>query len=284
MKNQLAAYAIGDIRIRYKIPPVNFCRKKVLISHVFDTIAMPFFSSLEKKWYARDSENNYLLNSLGHRIKIIPEDLKLNPLRVAVWFYDDGTNAPKSRTALLYTCNFSKKECYFLIDKLKELNISAYTTRHRNKSHIIAIGSNSYLDFIEMIKYEITCKTMEYKVDLSDYVEPYLKGMKLTKEEVIKIIEISKTTSREDTGKQFGVSATTITNIITGKTWKRLTKNINICDYDKKKRINEDDIVNLVACSNKYSTSELANMFNIETQTVRRILSGERWNKITGIK
>ncbi len=144
-----------------------------IVSYHFDTVHIPIFTELEHKWYLRDNLGNYILNNLGQRIKIVPEDIKLTPLTIAVWFYDDGYNRPAKREACFCTQSFTKNECLSLVDKLLNFNIkSNLNSGGKPGQFIIRVLSSSYLDFINIIKEQVVCETMNYKKSLDKYKPP----------------------------------------------------------------------------------------------------------------
>ena len=144
---------------------------KKLLSCKFQTVVHPVFTQLEKKWYLRDIDNNYVLNKSNRRIKIIPNDLVLNEEIVSVWYYDDGSNNQTNRQATFNTHNFSKTDCEQLIDKLKKIGINCGIAKNREQ-FVVITKSSSYLDLIEMAKKFLPSKCVEYKIDLSKYKSP----------------------------------------------------------------------------------------------------------------
>jgi hypothetical protein len=53
------------------------------------TKSLPEITRLEEKWYLRDDNGFHIFKQVGkrrHRIKIVPSDLVLDPLMVAVWY------------------------------------------------------------------------------------------------------------------------------------------------------------------------------------------------------
>jgi len=145
---------------------------------VLETITHPEITALEKQWYKRDANGHYILNWQKHRIKIVPPDLDLTPLIVAIWYCDDGWHSPKRRQAWLCTNSFSEKEVKYLVAKLQGLDISCeMAINHRNEP-LIYIGSQSYRDFIKMVSPYITASCMQYKIDLSHYTESQHKNFK----------------------------------------------------------------------------------------------------------
>lgn len=60
----------------------------------FKTISNNVFTEIEKKWYKRDENGNYIykiINNRKYRIKVVPE-FELTKLTLAVWYIDDGDN------------------------------------------------------------------------------------------------------------------------------------------------------------------------------------------------
>ena len=75
------------------------------IAYRFTTQSLPVFTSVYKRFY----QNNH---------KVIPADLKLDPLALAVWFMDDGS---KSRSSVyLNTQQFSLEDQAKLLNILKK--------------------------------------------------------------------------------------------------------------------------------------------------------------------
>jgi hypothetical protein len=85
-----------------------------------------------------------------NRKKVIPNDLMLDPLTLAVWFMDDGC---KSRSSIyLNTQQFSKKEQIFLINLLK-IQFGIDSTLNKDKTyHRIRIRTGSVRKFIELVE------------------------------------------------------------------------------------------------------------------------------------
>ena len=140
----------------------------------FYTRVNPYFTELEKKWYKRDESNNYVLNQNNQRTKIIPQDLKLTPTVLMVWYLDDGYWNSKKRQITLCTECFTREECEFLVHKLQvEFDLSdTYWSNIRKTKPRIYITSKSTKKFIDIIKDSIPCNCMKYKVDLSNYTDP----------------------------------------------------------------------------------------------------------------
>lgn len=181
------------------------------------------FSELEKKWYARDENEQYILNKNGHRIKIVPNDLILDELSICVWFLDDGTNLPKGRNAVFHSLSFSLDECNFLVDQIKKNGLKNCHTRNSKKGNEIVIRSASYKDFLEMMNVHMPCENMRYKADLSMFKEPeYLQ--KLSKEQIVEIGKLANVGMKQiQIAKMYDISTATISNILSGKRWSEFT-------------------------------------------------------------
>lgn len=187
------------------------------------------FTQLEKKWYLRNENDRYIYNKLGHRIKTVPMDLKINPMILAVWHCDDGCNIPTNRTVSFSTQSFVKNEVEFLIYLLyKDLNLKSYVCNSK-ENYLVNISAKSYLDFINIVKPYITWACMYKKISLTRYTEPcYAKGefhgmAKLNDESVRHIFKLySDGYNQIQIAKLLNVDNTTVQFVLKGKTWKHL--------------------------------------------------------------
>ncbi len=136
-----------------------------LSAYCLDTFKHPIFTALEKKWYARDSSSDYVYNTKGQRIKIIPKDLVLSPLSFAVWLADDGSLV-KHRVEIC-TDSFTQKEVKFLTDVIKrDLNINS-TISKRNRIYISAKEYSKVIGFI--LPYFQQWPSLYYKIGKGTY-------------------------------------------------------------------------------------------------------------------
>ncbi len=92
--------------------------------------------------------------------KVIPSDLKLNGLSLAVWFMDDGS---KSRSSIyLNTQQFTKDEQIRLVNLLKD-QFGIESTLNKDKIyHRIRIRTQSVKRFIDLVK-EFVLEEFRYK-------------------------------------------------------------------------------------------------------------------------
>jgi len=89
----------------------SFTREKYFSQVYFRTKQLPVFTEYHNKWYIEGK-------------KIVPKDLILTPLTIAVWFADDGCiKIPKETNrarAVFCTNSFSYEETNFLANQLYE--------------------------------------------------------------------------------------------------------------------------------------------------------------------
>ena len=92
--------------------------------------------------------------------KVIPDDLKLNPLSLAVWFMDDGSKTYSS--IYLNTQQFNLNEQLQLVDILKK-DFGIDSTLNKDKIYYrIRIRTQSVKRFINLVK-EFVLKEFKYK-------------------------------------------------------------------------------------------------------------------------
>jgi LAGLIDADG DNA endonuclease family len=140
-------------------PPKARKGKGTRIAYRFTTRSLPLFTAYYEWLYINGR-------------KCIPNDLKLDPLSLAVWFMDDGT---KIRSAFyLNTQQFSLKEQEFLRDLLLK-TFGLKSALNRDKTYFrIRITTESTLKMQRIIEpYIIPC--MRYKL-IDDPVTTELKN------------------------------------------------------------------------------------------------------------
>jgi len=108
------------------------------------------FKNERIRWYPNDK-------------KSIPNDLKLTPRTIAVWYMDDGgLTTNKTQTPRFATNSFTLRDIEFLQEKFNELNISTYTVRDNNQYRLIVSAESESIIF-NMIK-EYILPEMQYKL------------------------------------------------------------------------------------------------------------------------
>lgn len=117
------------------------------------------------RFTTRQSEEFTLLHSRFYRdrVKMIPPDLKLDPVILSVWFMDDGSRCGES-DVYLNTQQFSTEDQLILIDALCELGLEA--TLNKDKEYYrIRFLKKSIPILFEIIKPNII-PSMHYKIGL----------------------------------------------------------------------------------------------------------------------
>lgn len=117
----------------------------------FSTIHHQQFSDYRKIWYP-----------LGK--KIVPTEVELTPISVAVWYCDDGHLSKKSRTIYLSTNCFSENEVDDLCGKLLRMGVGGVARgKDQKKQPIIRIGTKGYDTFLDIVRPNIPFKCFQYK-------------------------------------------------------------------------------------------------------------------------
>lgn len=183
----------------------NWVKGKKYKRVVFRTLSNEFFGSLRNKWYCDNK-------------KIIPSSLELNPLIIAIWFFDDGSNYLKKRCCKFSTECFSQEDCNFLIRQLSYFNIESYLTKRK----AIQIKAKSYKAFIDLIAPYMLWKCFEHKIQYRDSELDFT-----TDAEAIKIFEqFDAGKSQRQIAKEMGKSYSVISAILRGCRKKHLNLSI----------------------------------------------------------
>lgn len=116
------------------------------------TAITPEMKNERKRWYDGGS-------------KIVPDDLKLSFLTMAVWYMDDGciiNEGSPTPTARFATDGFSHNDVGRLVEKIKELGISTYVVKSGLAQRICVSASSAKAFFEGIEKYVIP--EMRYKL------------------------------------------------------------------------------------------------------------------------
>ena len=93
--------------------------------------------------------------------KIIPQNLVLDPVILAIWYMDDGSKC-RNHDIYLNTQQFSMHDQNMLLHKLRELGISARLNKDK-QYHRIRILKQSIQAFMEII-FPYVIDVMRYKL------------------------------------------------------------------------------------------------------------------------
>jgi len=128
---------------------------------ILDTSRDSYFTALEKEWYQRDEFGNYVYKKHGKRwkrIKVLPQNLILDKLALSIWYLDDGSTYSHGNGCAIFTLDFSFEEVNRLVEILKSFGFAdcKVIKYHKEKEqYYIHIGTESYLDFVNMVKEQI---------------------------------------------------------------------------------------------------------------------------------
>ena len=198
----------GMIVERQKVP-------RYLAAYSARTCSHPVFTEMRKKWYPKNK-------------KIVPKDIQLSPLSVAIWFCDDGCNAWKNREARIFTQSFAIGEAEFLRRLfIKQFDIKSVvriivSKKTGKKQPYLKFSSKSYDMLISLIKPYVIWDCMKHKVKWRRAVHQREHSSDLTERNVLEIYELSKTRKQYEIAKKFGIHKNTISSILRGESWKHL--------------------------------------------------------------
>ena len=141
-------------RVYHKEMPNSFRKSPnygiMLKSCRFSAYPHPVFTELRQKWYPNGK-------------KIVPKDLKLTPLMMAVWFCDDGSLNAEKRYAVFCTNGFDLDSVEYLRSGFSEYNIKTTINLQKGKP-IIRIASVSLNVLIDLIRPFVIWDCMQYKI------------------------------------------------------------------------------------------------------------------------
>ena len=117
------------------------------------------------RFYTRQSSELTQIHLLfyNNKTKVIPVDLKLDPVVLAVWFMDDGSRCRES-DVYLNTQQFDIKSQLFLIQALKKLGLEATLNRDKEYQRIRFLKKSIPKLFALIKPYIIP--SMHYKIGL----------------------------------------------------------------------------------------------------------------------
>ncbi|OGG86236.1 hypothetical protein A2392_00115 [Candidatus Kaiserbacteria bacterium RIFOXYB1_FULL_46_14] len=117
------------------------------------------------RFYTRQSSELTKMHSLFYNngVKVIPDDLPLDPVALAVWFMDDGSRCRES-DVYLNTQQFDTKSQLILIQALKKLGLDATLNKDKEYQRIRFL-KKSIPRLFELIKSHII-PSMYYKIGL----------------------------------------------------------------------------------------------------------------------
>jgi hypothetical protein len=184
---------------------------------VFSTVNHPEFTKYRMSWY----------NEAGK--KIVPLNFELDELSLSIWFFDDGSNNYKQRSATLHTQSFSFSEVDFLINQIKKFNISAKIITRKSfytneNMPILKISKESYDTLIYIIKKNMIWNCFSHKIQHRFAKKQYEIHSNLSEKDVYFIHECRRNKSKTfiELGEIFNMHPNSIQNIVYGINWKHI--------------------------------------------------------------
>lgn len=124
-----------------------------------------------------------------------------------------------------------------------------------------------------------------------NYEKGKINGAKITKEIATKIVELERKGYKpKEIMKELNLSKGIVYSILRGETWEKFTK-YELTDEEKDRRkhgnakITSKTVLSIVKDYNDgLDKKEIVNKYKVQTQLVNKILTGETWSSVTGIK
>ena len=128
-------------------PPTTYLGNENRVGYRFFTKSLPELDSFYKSFYS-------------NKVKIVPKDIILKPLTLAVWYMDDGSKSYKS--CYFNTQGFGLESQNNLIEALAKLNIEARLNKDKQyfRIRILTASVPSLINTIE----PYIVKSMRYKI------------------------------------------------------------------------------------------------------------------------
>jgi len=139
-------------------------RGRKLKASIFYTRQHAVFNDFRDRWYTSGK-------------KAVPSEFRLSPAALAVWFMDDGSNAPGYQHAFFSTQSFTRSECECLCDQLRtEFGIGCAIKPDGDGKPVIRINRRWYGQFIDIVRPFFAFESMQYKVSMDPSEYAQLRG------------------------------------------------------------------------------------------------------------
>ena len=181
--------------------------EKYLGGYIVTTCSHPIFTELRCKWYPKG-------------VKVVPDDLVLTPLSIAIWFCDDGHNNYKNREALICTNSFTVLEVEGLCELFHDFDIHPSIIFQKPEQPIIRVNSKSYDNLIHLISPHISSDCMKYKIKWRRAKKQWEVHGKFTVEQIIEIRELRKIMPAKQIAKHYNINVNNIYDVISGRSYK----------------------------------------------------------------
>ena len=174
----------------------NHCNGKTYKAARLYTKALAIFDPIRSEWYPNGK-------------KIVPTTISLDPISLAIWFFDDGYNNVDDRQCTFATNGFIREECEFLCDRLNELDIKSYV---KNTVNVLVVRAESYKQLIDLIKPYMLWDCLSRKIQ-------YRESKQISDSQALDIFNMYEAGyTQKEIGLKMGRSPQAISNILRGKT------------------------------------------------------------------
>ncbi len=134
----------------------NFCKKEIVEKSIFDKRTNKTYKSCKFSTRRCSVFEKYYSKWYNYGIKVIPKEILLTPLTLAIWFCDDGsvrkTCSPWRYRIKLSTDSFSEFDVNFLANLLsKIINSKVNVLKNKNGQFTIDMSNKSARLFLELI-------------------------------------------------------------------------------------------------------------------------------------
>lgn len=162
---------------------------------------LPLFVQERARWYPRN-------------VKILPADLQLTPLTIAVWFCDDGSNHQQGKRIRLSTESFTPDEVDRLVGELAGFGIASRRKESRS-GPIIRVHGGSYDAFLALVSPHILADCMRYKIDTSR-VRRWHRKVTADTEEAIRTLCLRDGLKQGEVARRLGIHCSTVSRVVHG--------------------------------------------------------------------
>lgn len=233
----------------------------------------PVFTEMRDKWYP-------------YGIKIVPNDIVLTPLSIAIWYCDDGSNNFADRRAYIFTQGFTFEDVDVLRMQLGKFDIaptvitkiSPYTGK---KQPVLSFTSTAYDNLIHLVNPFVSCKCFQYKVNWRPAIKPFnRKNAVVSKDIIVQAISLKEQgASWPDVAKQFGLKTETLRQACVGDRCLTLdVSRLSKRTLDRRCKLDKVQVCEMrLLKSQGWKSTELAKKFNVSNALVSRIVTGKNW-------
>lgn len=205
--------------------PRYYKRHEKYEGYVFATKQAQVFNGAHDRWYPNGT-------------KIVPKDLVLTPLIVAIWFCDDGSiyshkdNRPYRMRLQLATNGFSKIDNEFLVSSLEEIlgekMCISYDYKGQYRLTAADNTTRAFIEYIDDVFPSTMVRKCYWKTEAARYYDnppPYIGltsqnvSYKMSQSDIKRLLELKTKMSYTELSDIFGVSRAHLNRIVKSNKW-----------------------------------------------------------------